>query len=909
MKMLLNKLGLVGGCQEKADKLAALDQVQSVIEFSMDGTILHANENFLNTMGYRLEEIVGKHHSMFVKEEDRAAQEYRSFWDALNRGESRIAEYPRVGKGGKEIWLWGSYNPLMDGNGKPYKIIEFANNITETKREQEQQKKNADIANALRLCQANVMLADENMTVVYMNDTLKEMLKSRESELRAVLPQFSVEKLIGTCVDDFHVNPSHQRSMMANLKEPYKTDLNIEDLTFGLIASPWFDVSGNKIGIVVEWEDKTEKVKQERELAEEAARNLRIRQALDVCDTSVMLADDDLNIIYMNDAVTNMLTDRETELRSALPNFNSKSLLGQCVDSFHKNPSHQRTMLRNLREVYKTDINVAGLTFGLIATPLFNKQGDRLGTVVEWDDKTERLEKEVEEKRVANENARVRLALDTVTANVMIADKDSSIIYANNALSEMMKTAESDLKKVLSNFDASNLIGKNMDVFHKNPAHQRGLIENLRDTYKGKAEVGGRTFSVIATPIIVQGERLGTVIEWDDRTDEVGIEREIDEMVDAASTGDFTKQISLDGKVGFVASLSRGLNELVSTIEVSMNDVLRMLGAMARGDLTERITRDYQGSFGQLKHDANLTADKLTEIIGSIRTSARSINSAANEIAQGNTDLSQRTEEQASSLEETASSMEEMTSTVRQSADNAMQANRLSSEAQNKAKKGGEVVENAIGAMEEINASSKKISDIISVIDEIAFQTNLLALNAAVEAARAGEQGRGFAVVAGEVRNLAQRSAGAAKEIKELIRDSVEKVQDGQELVNASGETLSSIVGAVEDVCIMMQDISDAAQEQTSGIEQVNTAISQMDEMTQQNAALVEEASAAGQAMAEQATALSEMVQFFSVSDSLDHPVDDTPVYSRTEKNVESRVVTQTTAPAPQPDEDDWQDF
>ena len=293
-----------------------------------------------------------------------------------------------------------------------------------------------------------------------------------------------------------------------------------------------------------------------------------------------------------------------------------------------------------------------------------------------------------------------------------------------------------------------------------------------------------------------------------------------------------------------------------------------MLDAMANGDLSKRIEQEYQGSFDKLKRDANATADKLTEVINRINTSATLVASGAEEISQGNADLSQRTEEQASSLEETASSMEEMTSTVRQNADNAKEVNELAEETRTKAQKGGEVVNRAVTSMSAINESSKKIADIISVIDEIAFQTNLLALNAAVEAARAGEQGRGFAVVAGEVRNLAQRSAAAAKEIKELIRDSVGKVEDGTLLVNESGSTLQEIVTAVQRVTAMISDIAQASEEQSSGIEQVNKAIAQMDEMTQQNAALVEEASAAGESMAEQANDMRRLLNFFSLSNN-----------------------------------------
>ncbi len=297
--------------------------------------------------------------------------------------------------------------------------------------------------------------------------------------------------------------------------------------------------------------------------------------------------------------------------------------------------------------------------------------------------------------------------------------------------------------------------------------------------------------------------------------------REASEIAAAAAAGDLTKRISLVGKTGALEGLSTGVNQL--------------LGVM-------------------------------TDVISKVKEAAVEVSRGADEISQGNTNLSQRTEEQASSLEETASSMEEMTSTVKQNADNAGQANQLAVAARDQAEKGGAVVATAIKAMTEINESSKKIADIIGVIDEIAFQTNLLALNAAVEAARAGEQGRGFAVVASEVRNLAGRSATAAKEIKGLIQDSVKKVEEGSNLVTQSGTTLEQIVSAVKKVTDIVAEIAAASQEQSAGIEQVNKAVMQLDELTQQNAALVEEASAASQSMAEQASALSETMSRYEVS-------------------------------------------
>jgi methyl-accepting chemotaxis protein len=291
-------------------------------------------------------------------------------------------------------------------------------------------------------------------------------------------------------------------------------------------------------------------------------------------------------------------------------------------------------------------------------------------------------------------------------------------------------------------------------------------------------------------------------------------------------------------------------------------------GKIAAGDLTSKIEVTSNDELGKLLTSFKAMQASIQGLIGEIKASTDTINTASKEIASGNSDLSQRTEEQASSLEETASSMEELTSTVKQNTENAKQANQLAISASDVAGKGGEVVSKVVTTMDSINESSRKIVDIISVIDGIAFQTNILALNAAVEAARAGEQGRGFAVVAGEVRNLAQRSAAAAKEIKTLIGDSVEKVEGGSKLVAQAGQTMEEIVTSIRRVTDIMSEITAASVEQSQGIEQVNTAITQMDEVTQQNAALVEEAAAAAESLEEQAQNLAASVATFRVDNS-----------------------------------------
>jgi methyl-accepting chemotaxis protein len=559
-----------------------------------------------------------------------------------------------------------------------------------------------------------------------------------------------------------------------------------------------------------------------------AAANARIKAALDNVSTNVMLADADLNIIYLNKTVRAMFDAAEADIRKDLPNFRASALLGVNIDGFHKNPAHQRGLLAGLSKTFESRLKLGGRTFRIIANPVHDERGGRVGTVVEWADLTEELRRDAAEQaraeadaRTASDNLRIKTALDNVSGNVMLADAGNNIIYMNHAVQKMFRDAAADIRRDLPAFDPDRLQGANIDVFHRNPAHQQRVLAELRGTFASNLKVGGRTFRIIANPVLdAAGKRLGTVVEWVDRTQELAVEEEVQSIVTAAQDGDLTRRIVEEGKQEFFKRLGVGINGLL---------------------------------------------ENVVALVKQIKGAVSEVKTGAEEISKGNTNLSQRTVEQASSLEETASSMEEMTSTVKQTADNAGQANQLALAARQHAEKGGTVVSHAVTAMGAINVASKKIADIISVIDEIAFQTNLLALNAAVEAARAGEQGRGFAVVATEVRNLAGRSATAAKEIKSLIQDSVAKVDEGSRLVDESGRVLEEIVVSVKKVTDIVAEIAAASREQSSGIEQVNKAVMQMDETTQQNAALVEQAAAASQAIVEQAQNLDAMVARYQV--------------------------------------------
>jgi methyl-accepting chemotaxis protein len=470
-------------------------------------------------------------------------------------------------------------------------------------------------------------------------------------------------------------------------------------------------------------------------------------------------------------------------------------------------------------------------------------------------------------KRVGNEALRIKIALDCVSAPVTVSDDDNQVIYFNEAMRKQIRLMQPEMQKKFPSFTEEHFLGQKVGSFFEEESVRTAYAAPLDAPKTFDIPMAGRDMRLQPSPIF-NSERvyLGRVTQWVDRTAEVAVEREVSFIVASAAAGDFTNRVQLNGKEGFFLKLAEDLNKLLETSEEGLNEVVRVLGAMAQGDLTETITNEYSGTFGQLKDDANITVAQLTDTISRIKEAAETINTAAKEISSGNTDLSQRTEEQASSLEETAASMEELTSTVKQNAENAKQANQLALGASDIAAKGGDVVSQVVHTMSSITESSKKIVDIISVIDGIAFQTNILALNAAVEAARAGEQGRGFAVVASEVRNLAQRSAAAAKEIKTLIGDSVDKVTVGTELVDKAGKTMEEVVNAVKRVTDIMGEITAASSEQSQGIEQVNTAITQMDDVTQQNAALVEEAAAAAESMEEQARELAQLMSTFKLS-------------------------------------------
>lgn len=814
---IVNKLAAgTRGYQETLNEVAEfsalkaeINKARAIVELDAKGSISHVNDNLCKSLAFSTNELVGKHHSALLPKADASTAAYEQFWAQLQAGKSQVGTFKLTDKNAHEVWFQGYYAPVMQGS-QLRKVVAYLTDITSDKQHSLVLQEEETALNQ----SFGVMECDLKGHILSCNEMFLKPLGYQHDEV--------IGKHVSMLLKPATAQSDEYKQLWAKLNQGENATMEICRVAKNG-NEYWFSTSYVP---VIGSEGQLLKVKVYSYcITAQKQRQLDFEGQVSAINHSqgVMQFDMAGNILTANQSMLDLTGYTLDEIKG-------KHHSTLVSERFKNSPEYKEFWAKLNRG--ETDLGVyhrygkQGKDLYLQASynPILGLDGKPEKIVQFATDITKAVLADQAQKVKAREATMIKNALESSSNSLMMADKEGVITYMNPAALELMRDASKTFKQLFPHFDSEKLIGQSYDIFHKNPSHQRNLLSNLTGKHQTEIGVGDMFFRLTANPIFDNdGERLGTVIEWVDQTQEKRVENQISEALKLAVDGDVTYRLDTSIAKGSAAETMNSINQLL---------------------------------------------DIMNDILVNVREAGETINTAAHEISSGNNDLSSRTEQQASNLEETASSMEQLASTVKQNAENARQANQMAEAASQVAIRGGEVVSNVVTTMSAINESAHKIEDIISVIDGIAFQTNILALNAAVEAARAGEQGRGFAVVAGEVRNLAQRSASAAKEIKELITDSVNKTADGTKLVETAGETMHEVVTSVQRVTDIMSEITAASAEQSSGINQVNDAVNHMDEVTQQNAALVEEAAAAAESLVEQASNLMDTVNRFKLRGS-----------------------------------------
>jgi methyl-accepting chemotaxis protein len=811
---ILNKLKNTSSSQQGQPQddlrgqIDAIGKVMGVIEFDLKGNITAVNDKFAAATGYSKQEIVGQHHSMFITEADKTSPEYKQFWDKLGKGEVDEGQYKRIGKGGKEIWLQASYNPILDAGGKPFKVVKYATDITADKH------RNANFSGQIDAISKvmGVIEFDLKGNITAVNDNF------------AAVTGYSTQEIIGQHHSMF-VEAAEKNSQSYKLfweklgkgeadEGQYKrVGKGGKEIWLQASYNPIFDAEGKPFKVV----------KYATDITAEKLRNADFSGQISAISKVMGVIEFDLTgkITAVNDNF------------AAVTGYSKQEIIGQHHQMFveaayKKSPEYKKFWDKLGRgeadEGQYKRVGKGGKEIWLQASynPIFDAEGKPFKVV--------KYATDITAEKLRNADFAGQISAISKVMGVIEFDLTGKI------------TAVNDNFAAVTGYSKQEIIGQHHSMFveasYKNSPEYKHFWDKLGH---GEADDG-------------QYKRVGKGGK------EVWLQASYNPIFN-----DEGKPFKV---VKYATDISAKVAEALAMSQ-AVHETAEVVAATKAHDLTQRIeTVNKQGEIKQLCEGVNEIVDTMSNILSTIKAAGETINSAASEISLGNNDLSQRTEEQASSLEETASSMEEIATNVKNNAENAKLAHGMTDQANDIATKGGEVFGKVVATMTEITESSSRIEEIISVIDGIAFQTNILALNAAVEAARAGEQGRGFAVVASEVRNLAQRSASAAKEIKVLINDSAEKVANGSQFVEQASGTMEEIVSVISKFSQLIGEITVASVEQSSGIEQINLAVSQMDEVTQQNAALVEEAAAAAMSLLTQAEKLQETVNQYQLLDT-----------------------------------------
>lgn len=467
----------------------------------------------------------------------------------------------------------------------------------------------------------------------------------------------------------------------------------------------------------------------------------------------------------------------------------------------------------------------------------------------------------------AQQTAILTTAMNAASANLMVADANFNILSVNDSLDTMFKRNERALQSQLPHFKANQIVGANMDIFHKDPSHQRRMVSQLTGPWQGELNVAGLVLRLGVVPIVQHNQRIGYVVEWMDRTQEANLEKQLQHISRAATNGVLNRRVDLTEATGIYLAIGKDINQLIDTLENITGIIAHSVGELAYSRLNSEMNGEFKGAYRSVQNSINLALRNLNDLMGQVQFTANSVNTAMQQLSDGVNHFSDQTQQQAVAIERTASAMTQMLQTTRGNVEHVRHANELAQGVNKRVQDSNMVMAQALEAMQHIHASGHKIGDIVTLIDSISFQTNLLALNAAVEAARAGEHGRGFAVVAAEVRSLAQKSAEAAKDIKQLINESVEQIAQGTSLVERTSEALGDVSVSVDEMVAIVTQIDRASSEQEKGIEEVNRSLTVMDGVGQQSAALVEQTAASATHVADQMDGLNRIIKQFTLSD------------------------------------------
>jgi methyl-accepting chemotaxis protein len=793
---------------ELKSQITAFSRSQAIIEFTLDGKILTANENFLATFDYTLDEIRGQHHGMFVDPTYRNSPECRMFWDKLGRGEYDAGQYKRVAKGGKQIWIQASYNPILDAGGKPCKVVKLATDITQ------QKFRTADFEGqlaAIGKAQAVIEFSLDGK-VLNANENFLNTLGYTLDEIRGQHHSLFVDPI-------YRQTPEYRMFWDRLGRGEYEVGQykrigkGGREIWIQASYNPIMDMNGKPFKVVKYATDITQ---QKLKTADFEGQLAAIGKAQAVIEFSL-----DGKVLNANENFLKTMGYTLDEIRGQ-----HHSAFVEAKDS--QSPEYRAFWDKLGRGEYGAGqykrIGKGGKEIWIQASynPIMDMNGKPFKVI--------KYATDIAQQKLKTADFEGQLAAISKAQAVIEFSLDSKVLNANeNFLKTLGYTLEEVRGRHHSMFvdakDSQSLeyrmfwdkLGRGeYDAGQYRRIGKGGKEIWIQASYNPILDMNGNPFKVVKYATDVTAQVLAS------QALQLAVQ-ETQEVVAAAKENDLTRRIPLVGKSGDIESLCGGINGLL---------------------------------------------DNMVSVISEIKQAAREVTNASAEISTSTTDLSQRTEEQAASLEETSASMEEIAATVKKNAENAQQANQSASATRDVADRGGQVVAKAVDAMARIEESSRKISDIIGVIDEIARQTNLLALNAAVEAARAGEAGRGFAVVASEVRSLAQRSSQAAKDIKDLITNSNGQVKDGVELVNRAGAALTEIVESIKKVAGIVSDIAAASAEQATGLDQINKALAQMDAVTQQNSALVEENAATAKTLEQQAKEMDERVTSFRIDNA-----------------------------------------